>query len=63
MLSFNHPEGGSKLFFGYATGTNLMFHFRVGASVGLFPERSTPDALLDAIEHYRFLDPGAPGES
>jgi acyl-coenzyme A synthetase/AMP-(fatty) acid ligase len=28
-----------KLFFGYATGTNLMFPFRVGASVVLFPGR------------------------
>ena len=26
-----------KLFFGYATGTNLMFPFRVGASAVLFP--------------------------
>ena len=42
-----------KLFFGYATGTNLMFPLRVGASVGLFSERSTPDALLDAIERHR----------
>jgi len=42
-----------KLFFGYATGTNLMFPFRAGASVALFPERSTPDMLLDAIERHR----------
>jgi benzoate-CoA ligase family protein len=42
-----------KLFFGYATGTNLMFPFRVGASVALFAERATPDALLDAIERHR----------
>ena len=42
-----------KLFFGYATGTNLMFPFRVGASVALFPERATPDTLLDAIERHR----------
>ena len=42
-----------KLFFGYATGTNLMFPFRVGASAALFAERSTPDALLDAIERHR----------
>jgi len=41
-----------KLFFGYATGTNLMFPFRVGATVILFPERSTPDALFDLIEKY-----------
>src|SRR5260221_3987051 len=38
-----------KLFFGYATGTNLMFPFRVGASVVLFPGRSTADELFDQI--------------
>src|SRR5688572_27923600 len=32
-----------KLFFGYATGTNLMFPFRVGATVVLFTGRSTPE--------------------
>jgi hypothetical protein len=31
-----------RLFFGYATGTNLMFPFAVGATVGLFSERPTP---------------------
>ncbi len=39
-----------KLFFGYATGTNLMFPFRVGATAVLFPERSTADTLYDLIE-------------
>jgi benzoate-CoA ligase len=42
-----------KLFFGYATGTNLMFPFRVGASVALFPGRSTPDELFDRIARHR----------
>ncbi|MFT5478680.1 MAG: acyl-coenzyme A synthetase/AMP-(fatty) acid ligase, partial [Planctomycetota bacterium] len=42
-----------KLFFGYATGTNLMFPFRVGAQVILFPGRSTADELLDQIERHR----------
>jgi benzoate-CoA ligase len=42
-----------KLFFGYATGTNLMFPFRVGASVVLFPGRATADELLDQIEAHR----------
>ncbi|MFT5151363.1 MAG: benzoate-CoA ligase family protein [Planctomycetota bacterium] len=39
-----------KLFFGYATGTNLMFPFRVGATSILFPGRSTADELFDQIE-------------
>lgn len=42
-----------KLFFGYATGTNLMFPFRVGASAVLFPGRATPDELFDQIERHR----------
>lgn len=42
-----------KLFFGYATGTNLMFPFRVGATVVLFEGRSTAEALLDQIEQHR----------
>jgi benzoate-CoA ligase len=42
-----------KLFFGYATGTNLMFPFRVGASVALFPGRATADELFDQIAKYR----------
>ncbi len=43
----------SKLFFGYATGTNLMFPFAVGARTALFEERSTPEAVLAAIKKYR----------
>ena len=42
-----------RLFFGYATGTNLMFPFAVGATVGLFSERPTPESLARAIADYR----------
>jgi benzoate-CoA ligase family protein len=42
-----------RLFFGYATGTNLWFPFAVGATVCLFPERPTPESLVRAIERYR----------
>ncbi len=42
-----------RLFFGYATGTNLMFPFAVGATTGLFAERPTPENLAAAIERYR----------
>lgn len=42
-----------KLFFGYATGTNLMFPFRVGATAVLFPERSTAETLAALITKHR----------
>ena len=42
-----------KLFFGYATGTNLMFPFAVGATAVLFPERSTEDRMFDHVERYK----------
>jgi benzoate-CoA ligase family protein len=42
-----------KLFFGYATGTNLMFPFRVGAGAVLFEGRATADELFDQIERHR----------
>ncbi len=42
-----------RLYFGYATGTNLMFPFAVGATVGLFSERPTPETLEAAIGRYR----------
>ncbi len=45
--------GVPKLFFGYATGTNLMFPFAVGATAVLFPERSTPERLFDVIERHQ----------
>lgn len=41
-----------RLFFGYATGTNLLFPFAVGATAGLFSERPTPQSLARAIEMY-----------
>jgi benzoate-CoA ligase len=42
-----------KLFFGYATGTNLLFPFAVGGATALFAERSTPEKLFQVIERYR----------
>jgi len=42
-----------RLFFGYATGTNLMFPFAVGATTGLFSERPSPESLAKAIATYR----------
>jgi benzoate-CoA ligase family protein len=42
-----------RLFFGYATGTNLMFPFAVGATTGLFSERPTPESLASAFAMYR----------
>ena len=42
-----------KLYFGYATGTNLFFPFSVGATVALFPERSTVDALAENLLRHR----------
>ena len=41
-----------RLFFGYATGTNLMFPFAVGATTALFAERPTPESLNAAIERH-----------
>ncbi len=41
------------LFFGYATGTNLMFPFAVGATTALFSERPTPESLATAVAMYR----------
>lgn len=42
-----------KLFFGYATGTNLMFPFAVGGATALFEERSTPETLFAMIRKHR----------
>ena len=42
-----------KLFFGYATGSNLFFPFSVGATATLFPERCTPEVLFGKIEAFR----------
>ena len=43
----------SRLFFGYATGTNLMFPFRVGAKAVFFPDKPTPERLIATIEKHR----------
>ncbi|MGH7730332.1 MAG: benzoate-CoA ligase family protein [Candidatus Eiseniibacteriota bacterium] len=42
-----------KLYFGYATGSNLLFPFAAGASVALFPEPATPDGLFERIRRFR----------
>ena len=42
-----------KLFFGYATGTNLLFPFAVGGATALFAERSMPEKLFEVIDRYR----------
>ena len=42
-----------KLFFGYATGTNLLFPFAVGGATALFAERSTPEKMFEVIGRYR----------
>lgn len=42
-----------KLYFGYATGSNLLFPFSVGASCVLFEEHPTPEAVFSRIERHR----------
>ncbi len=42
-----------RLYFGYATGTNLFFPFAVGGTCCLFSERPTPDTLAGAIARHR----------
>jgi len=42
-----------KLYFGYATGSNLFFPFAVGASAVLFPEPCTPEGIFDRIRRHR----------
>lgn len=42
-----------KLYFGYATGSNLFFPFSVGAATVLFPEPATPEALFTRIAEHR----------
>lgn len=42
-----------KLFFGYATGSNLFFPFAVGASAVLFPEKPSPEVLFEKIRDFR----------
>jgi benzoate-CoA ligase family protein len=42
-----------KLYFGYATGSNLFFPFSVGATSILFPERSTPEAVFAQVRRHK----------
>ena len=42
-----------KLYFGYATGSNLLFPFAVGATSVLFEERCTADAIFTRIAQHR----------
>jgi len=42
-----------KLFFGYATGTNLLFPFAVGGATALFAERSTAEKMFEVIKFYK----------
>jgi acyl-coenzyme A synthetase/AMP-(fatty) acid ligase len=42
-----------KLFFGYATGSNLFFPFSVGATAILFEGKCTAEALFEQIERHR----------
>jgi benzoate-CoA ligase family protein len=42
-----------KLFFGYATGTNMLFPFAAGGATALFPERSTAETMFEMIQKHR----------
>src|SRR2546425_827543 len=42
-----------KLFFGYATGSNLFFPFSVGAASALFPEKRPAETLFAKIRTFR----------
>ncbi|MEY2983269.1 MAG: hypothetical protein RL562_3496 [Planctomycetota bacterium] len=42
-----------KLFFGYATGINLLFPFSVGASTVLFPDRCTEARIFELVARFR----------
>ncbi len=42
-----------KLYFGYATGSNLLFPFAVGAACVLFDDRCTAEVLFNRIARFR----------
>lgn len=42
-----------KLFFGYATGSNLFFPLAAGGAAVLFPERATPEVVFQKIARHR----------
>jgi benzoate-CoA ligase len=56
ILQFTESDrtlGVPKLFFGYATGTNLWFPFRFGGSTILFEEHPTPETMFANIAKHR----------
>ena len=42
-----------KLYFGYATGSNLFFPFAAGAASALFPEAATAESIFARIRRHR----------
>src|SRR2546425_1094192 len=42
-----------KLYFGYATGSNLFFPFAGGGTTALFPEPATAEVLFEKIRRFR----------
>ncbi len=42
-----------KLYFGYATGSNLLFPFAAGAASALFDERCTAEVVFSRVARYR----------
>ncbi len=42
-----------KLYFGYATGSNLLFPFALGGSTVLFPEPATAEVMFEKIRRHR----------
>jgi benzoate-CoA ligase len=42
-----------KLYFGYATGMSLLFPLAVGATAVLFPDRPTPERVLELVARHR----------
>jgi len=42
----------SRLFFGYATGTNLMFPFAIGGTAVLFPDKPTPGRMFEEVARH-----------
>jgi benzoate-CoA ligase family protein len=42
-----------KLYFGYATGSNLFFPLSVGGSAALFPEHPTAEVMFEQIARHR----------
>jgi benzoate-CoA ligase family protein len=53
LTSSDITISGPRLFFGYATGTNLMFPFAVGATAILFREQPDVGVLAGLIEKHR----------